>query len=366
MERSNDELFAICKMLPTDFEPYGRRSRQMGGPDCSGGCTWYHTLIGAARRDWGVCANPSSPRSGLLTFEHQGCEQFEDELCEGDAVTEASDETDTEDLELSTGHPRRTLGGNYLNLTIDGELPNDMAPLLMEYFDINPIRDKVLADAAKQQDRPNDIAKDPFVTASSRFTSFIAAYDLCIIDVSAVLALPLPRLAKLIEHAWIDLQLQRKRGYHVTIKEDDSHTISFPDGLTLVHPQTRVKYYAESLGSILLVKGLEHLEEEIERRNLRAYSLPYNLSGDDWRAFIADRAIVADDPEEYLWDLPELSYRLIDISRISDLPAPELADRIYFAWVDLGLRSQAACHVVLKKQGKSTLTYPRGVDRIDE
>ena len=366
MERSNDELFAICKMLPTDFEPYGRRSRQMGGRDCSGGCTWYHTLIGAARRDWGVCANPSSPRSGLLTFEHQGCEQFEDELCEGDAVTEASDETDTEDLELSTGHPRRTLGGNYLNLTIDGELPNDMAPLLMEYFDINPIRGKVLADAAKQQDRPNDIAKDPFVTASSRFTSFIAAYDLCIIDVSAVLALPLPRLAKLIEHAWIDLQLQRKRGYHVTIKEDDSHTISFPDSLTLVHPQTRVKYHAESLGSILLVKGLEHLEEEIERRNLRAYSLPYNLSGDDWRAFIADRAIVADDPEEYLWDLPELSYRLIDISRISDLPAPELADRIYFAWVDLGLRSQAACHVVLKKQGTATLIYPRGVDRIDE
>jgi hypothetical protein len=27
--------------------------------------------------DWGVCANPASPRVGLLTFEHQGCPQYE-------------------------------------------------------------------------------------------------------------------------------------------------------------------------------------------------------------------------------------------------------------------------------------------------
>jgi len=26
--------------------------------------------------DWGICANPKSPRAGLLTFEHQGCPQF--------------------------------------------------------------------------------------------------------------------------------------------------------------------------------------------------------------------------------------------------------------------------------------------------
>ena len=149
-----------------------------------------------------------------------------------------------------------------MNLTIDSELPNGIAPVLMSYFNINPIRDKVLAEAANQQDRPDDIAKDPFVTSSSRFTPFIAAYDLCIIDVSDVLTLPVHRLAKLIENAWIDLQLQRKREDHVRIKEDDSHTISFPDSLTLVHPQTGVKYYAESLGSMLLVKGLEHLKED--------------------------------------------------------------------------------------------------------
>jgi len=29
--------------------------------------------------DWGVCIAPRSPRSGLLTFEHHGCEFFEAE-----------------------------------------------------------------------------------------------------------------------------------------------------------------------------------------------------------------------------------------------------------------------------------------------
>jgi hypothetical protein len=47
--------------------------------DCSGGCEWYHTLIGPASLDWGVCGNPVSHRAGLLTFEHQGCPEFEQE-----------------------------------------------------------------------------------------------------------------------------------------------------------------------------------------------------------------------------------------------------------------------------------------------
>jgi hypothetical protein len=34
--------------------------------------------------DWGVCVNPVSPRVGLLTFEHQGCPQFEQDARESD------------------------------------------------------------------------------------------------------------------------------------------------------------------------------------------------------------------------------------------------------------------------------------------
>ena len=65
-----------------DYEPYGKCKRLKGTTilsDCSGGCKWYHTLIGPAALDWGVCGNPRSHRAGLLTFEHQGCPEFEQE-----------------------------------------------------------------------------------------------------------------------------------------------------------------------------------------------------------------------------------------------------------------------------------------------
>jgi hypothetical protein len=64
--------------LPSDFEPYGERDRgDQFGPDCSCGCKWFAPLEGKLSTDWGVCANAASPRAGLLTFEHQGCWQYE-------------------------------------------------------------------------------------------------------------------------------------------------------------------------------------------------------------------------------------------------------------------------------------------------
>lgn len=66
-------LHAICIRLPTDYEPYGFRVRT--GFDCSCGCKWFLKLQ-ALPMDWGACANPQSPRCGLLTFEHQGCAFF--------------------------------------------------------------------------------------------------------------------------------------------------------------------------------------------------------------------------------------------------------------------------------------------------
>jgi hypothetical protein len=71
-------LLEVVRKLPSDFEPLGERSREHEwGPDCSWGCRWYVRLEPALQRDWGVCRNPASPRCGLLTFEHQGCRQFE-------------------------------------------------------------------------------------------------------------------------------------------------------------------------------------------------------------------------------------------------------------------------------------------------
>ena len=74
---SHEQLWKLAHSLPTDFEPYGKRSRDDGGADCSCGCQYFHPLEGARGADWGICTNPKSPRAGLLTFEHMGCKDFE-------------------------------------------------------------------------------------------------------------------------------------------------------------------------------------------------------------------------------------------------------------------------------------------------
>lgn len=45
--------------------------------DCSSSCKWAAWLEGSVGLDWCVCTNPASHRCGLLTFEHQGCLQYE-------------------------------------------------------------------------------------------------------------------------------------------------------------------------------------------------------------------------------------------------------------------------------------------------
>ena len=80
----HEAVHRIVKRLPSDFEPWGERSRENGwGPGCSCGCRWFIPLEQGLRYDWGVCHNPKSPRCGLLTFEHQGCREFEEETDRG-------------------------------------------------------------------------------------------------------------------------------------------------------------------------------------------------------------------------------------------------------------------------------------------
>jgi hypothetical protein len=76
-DRLHDLLHTVCRHLPTDFEPYGQRERNAA--DCSCGCRHFLKLPDPLSYDWGVCIQPRSPRSGLLTFEHQGCGFFEAE-----------------------------------------------------------------------------------------------------------------------------------------------------------------------------------------------------------------------------------------------------------------------------------------------
>ncbi|MFO0847898.1 MAG: hypothetical protein U0871_04950 [Gemmataceae bacterium] len=72
-------MLSLMVCLPSDFTPYGERSREDDwGPDCSCGCKWFAAVEGNLGYDWGVCVNPASPRAGLLTFEHHGCREYED------------------------------------------------------------------------------------------------------------------------------------------------------------------------------------------------------------------------------------------------------------------------------------------------
>ena len=56
----------------------GGWTARTGKPDCSWGCKWFAPLK-EAEYDWGVCLCPNGPRSGMLTFEHMGCEKFKEQ-----------------------------------------------------------------------------------------------------------------------------------------------------------------------------------------------------------------------------------------------------------------------------------------------
>ena len=79
----HEKLWQVTRRLPDDYTPYGELVRweddDAGYPDCSVGCAFAAWLDGDAGCDWCVCTNPKSHRSGLLTFEHQGCQAFEAE-----------------------------------------------------------------------------------------------------------------------------------------------------------------------------------------------------------------------------------------------------------------------------------------------
>src|ERR1019366_8793709 len=75
---SDDELWDVCRTLPSDWEPHGLRRwhrRREARPDCDS-CQWFVELFRTSP-DWGACVNPESERAGLLTCREQGCWQHE-------------------------------------------------------------------------------------------------------------------------------------------------------------------------------------------------------------------------------------------------------------------------------------------------
>ena len=62
----------------------------MSGVDIGGGWKRKSVQKGGIRFgcDWGVCIEPQTPRLGLLTFKHQGCEFLETEEGKSEPASE--------------------------------------------------------------------------------------------------------------------------------------------------------------------------------------------------------------------------------------------------------------------------------------
>jgi hypothetical protein len=76
-DREHRRLWQLCPQMTQDYAPWGLVPDSERGFDCSCGCRFYRPLEGDMGGDWGVCTNLKSHRRGLLTFEHQGCKEYE-------------------------------------------------------------------------------------------------------------------------------------------------------------------------------------------------------------------------------------------------------------------------------------------------
>jgi hypothetical protein len=81
-------------------------------------------LEGKLRYDWGVCRNPASPRVGLLTFEHQGCREFES----GD------EDFDLEDLFRPVAGERPAEAALLLNLRLYGTEIDELLAKISDHW----------------------------------------------------------------------------------------------------------------------------------------------------------------------------------------------------------------------------------------
>jgi hypothetical protein len=80
------QLWQVCRNQE-DYDA-GTDTKDHELPDCSCGCKFFHPLLGEVKSDWGICSQPQSPRAGLLTFEHMGCQYFERGNVEGAGLEE--------------------------------------------------------------------------------------------------------------------------------------------------------------------------------------------------------------------------------------------------------------------------------------
>ena len=167
MSSMHDHLWTLCRKLPSDFAPYGERDRDTAEPsaDCSCGCRHFVPLAGELGNDWGICANAKSPRAGLLTFEHQGCPQFESEyeLPTADSTElplatvvspppKTSHKIKVSFFDFQMALENNSFGGVEVHHFLDTET-GEIIPLCSEYEDYEELSGRIEADFGERYRR---------------------------------------------------------------------------------------------------------------------------------------------------------------------------------------------------------------------
>ena len=163
----HDHLWTLCRKLPSDFAPYGERDRDTAEPsaDCSCGCRHFIPLAGELGYDWGICSNAKSPRAGPLTFEHQGCPQFESE--EEPSISDAVElplaasvnppPTPSRKIKVSFFDFQMALEGSSFDGIQIGHFldttTGEIIPLCSEYDDYEELSERIEADLGERYRR---------------------------------------------------------------------------------------------------------------------------------------------------------------------------------------------------------------------
>jgi hypothetical protein len=212
----HEQLWQIAIQLPTDFEPYGQRKRDVVG-DCSCSCRWFLPLV-AMPLDWGVCVNPTSPRVGLLTFEHQGCPQYEMDSQEEEVNTVESTppEPSSPNLEPENHHTR--------GMVVVDETLLGLVPFLEDQqFSVQALKPGMADEVPSRAfDSPYGMGQLVFNTIlvtdrAEKFRHAAAVYEFSIIDTASYTQDPSSMAEEIAEH-WTQLQVRGNVPYILRLR----------------------------------------------------------------------------------------------------------------------------------------------------
>lgn len=169
--------------------------------------------------DWGVCANAASPRVGLLTFEHQGCPQYEMDSREEEVNTmeSAAPEPSSPNLEAENHYDRGMLVVDETLLALIRFLEDQQFRAVSLALGM----DDQIANPSISHELGGLLGKRIFVTNRAEQVRHAAAvHEFSIIDTAGYTQDPSSVPAEIAEH-WTKLQVRGHVPYILRLRRYD-------------------------------------------------------------------------------------------------------------------------------------------------